>query len=272
MFKYFKPTSKKMLRLSLALRAAIGVLSMGSYFNEREELAFWLLIAGAVIEFFIQLFSGDDDYNYPSGNYPSGDNGRGYPSYMNRVLVFILVAVMFTSCVAKKKIIREATSETIDSSWTEKISVDVPVKGGATPAVNIDSLKKVFKALLTPANGKAGTLPPEIANYYYSVPDTSGRLEMRFWINATGDLIATCNLRDSMYKVEVEQKNRLIKQLKTEKENKHTVKYRVPLWCWIVLAAFLLAIVFSVVSAIRNARSAPFTIARNIGKQIKDRL
>lgn len=274
MFNYFRPTSKKMLRLSLALRAAIGVLSMGSYFTQHEDLGFWLLISGAVIEFIIQLLSGDDNDRY-SDNYPSGDHdGRGrYPSYVSRVLVFVLVAIMFTSCAAKRKLIRETTTETVDSSWTEKISVDVPVKGGATPAVNIESLKEVFKALLTPViNGKAGTLPPDIANYYYSVPDTTGRLEMRFWMNAAGQLMTACQLRDSVYQVEVDQKNRLIKQLKTDKEHKTIVRYKVPLWCWIILAVFLVVIVLSIIGAVMRAKSAPYTIARNIGKEIKDRL
>lgn len=51
---YYKPTSKKLLKISLALRGMVATISGAAYFQNDLKAAFWFLVAGAGIEFFIQ--------------------------------------------------------------------------------------------------------------------------------------------------------------------------------------------------------------------------
>lgn len=50
---FLKPTPKSMLKVSLALRAMVGTIAGAAYFQNNHTAAFWFLVAGAVIDFFI---------------------------------------------------------------------------------------------------------------------------------------------------------------------------------------------------------------------------
>lgn len=57
MFKnFFQPTPKNMLRISLALRGMVGTIAGAAYFQDNATAAFWFLVAGAVVDFFINCF------------------------------------------------------------------------------------------------------------------------------------------------------------------------------------------------------------------------
>jgi hypothetical protein len=51
---YYRPTPKKLLKISLALRGMVATISGAAYFQNDLKAAFWFLAAGAGIEFFIQ--------------------------------------------------------------------------------------------------------------------------------------------------------------------------------------------------------------------------
>jgi hypothetical protein len=51
---YYKPTSKKLLKVSLALRGMVATVSGAAYFQNDLKAAFWFLVAGAGIDFIIQ--------------------------------------------------------------------------------------------------------------------------------------------------------------------------------------------------------------------------
>ena len=51
---YFKPTPKKLLKISLALRGMVATVSGAAYFQNDLKAAFWFLVAGAGIDFIIQ--------------------------------------------------------------------------------------------------------------------------------------------------------------------------------------------------------------------------
>lgn len=51
---YFKPTPKKLLKISLALRGMVATISGAAYFQNDLKVAFWFLVAGATVDFFIQ--------------------------------------------------------------------------------------------------------------------------------------------------------------------------------------------------------------------------
>jgi predicted benzoate:H+ symporter BenE len=51
---YFKPTSKTVLKVSLALKGFIGTISAATFFDGNKTAAFWFLIAGAFMDFILQ--------------------------------------------------------------------------------------------------------------------------------------------------------------------------------------------------------------------------
>lgn len=61
---YYKPTPKKLLKISLALRGMVATISGAAYFQNDLKAAFWFLVAGAGIDFIIQCI--DPDTNKPN--------------------------------------------------------------------------------------------------------------------------------------------------------------------------------------------------------------
>ena len=56
---YYRPTPKKLLKISLALRGMVATISGAAYFQNDLKAAFWFLVAGAGIEFIIQCIEPD---------------------------------------------------------------------------------------------------------------------------------------------------------------------------------------------------------------------
>ena len=56
---YFKPTPKNLLKISLALRGMVATISGAAYFQNDLKAAFWFLVAGAAVDFFIQCLDPD---------------------------------------------------------------------------------------------------------------------------------------------------------------------------------------------------------------------
>lgn len=54
---YYRPLPKPLQSLLTNLKIFIGAISVGSYFSEREELAFWLLVFGAGVDFVLNFFA-----------------------------------------------------------------------------------------------------------------------------------------------------------------------------------------------------------------------
>jgi len=79
MFKnYFKPTPPNLLRVSLGLKTLIGTISSAAYFEGKKDAAFWFLVAGAIIDFFINCI---------------GDNKNA-----TVIIVAIASTFLFSSC------------------------------------------------------------------------------------------------------------------------------------------------------------------------------
>lgn len=53
---FFQPTPKNLLKVSLALRALVGTLAGAAYYQNNGKAAFWFLVAGAIVDFFINCF------------------------------------------------------------------------------------------------------------------------------------------------------------------------------------------------------------------------
>lgn len=52
---FWKPRSKKIKRMSIALRAFIAAIGGAQYIQQRVDLAFWVLASGAAIDLFLEF-------------------------------------------------------------------------------------------------------------------------------------------------------------------------------------------------------------------------
>jgi hypothetical protein len=54
---YFEPTPKNVQKWLLALKSVMATIGGAAYFSENQKLAFWVLVGGAVLNEFANLFS-----------------------------------------------------------------------------------------------------------------------------------------------------------------------------------------------------------------------
>ena len=54
---YFEPTPKNVQKWLLALKTILGTVGGAAYFSENQKVAFWILVGGAVLNEFANLFS-----------------------------------------------------------------------------------------------------------------------------------------------------------------------------------------------------------------------
>jgi drug/metabolite transporter (DMT)-like permease len=60
---YYKRTPKKLLRIMLAVKGIVLTASGSAYMSDHPNWAFWMLIAGAVLDELTKLFTDENDYN-----------------------------------------------------------------------------------------------------------------------------------------------------------------------------------------------------------------
>ena len=212
--KYWQPCGAWALRTSLALRALIGAVATAAYgFDAR--IAFWCLVAGAVLDFILQC-TGPDDKPPRSGN----TIGVG---------VIVAFAFLLGGCRASKPAF---THEVTDSTWTVQKPVTVFMTGGTTAVTNMDSLRVSLGGVAV------APMPPRPNTAYkvFTIKDTSGRAELRYWINAVGQIEAACAAKDTAMQVLVAENNRLVRDKKTETK---TV-VQTPAWAWWLLGGVVL--------------------------------
>ena len=51
-------SAKRKLNLAMAIKSVVGGLSVGTYFMDHEKIAFWMLVAGAVLDGVIKYYVG----------------------------------------------------------------------------------------------------------------------------------------------------------------------------------------------------------------------
>ena len=215
--------------------------------NARAAVTAWyeyIIEIAQVILSILTIFIGYEDAE------GKADTDNIYSGYSNNgiikvILLLITVSIIASSC-SKKTLDITRTREYIDSSWTTPQQVQVPVQGGATPNTNMDSLKRLleqYRRLAAMGNNSGNHTPgypQEIINKIYTIPDTSGRYELQYWMTATGELMARCMAKDTTINLLIEQNNRLIKDTSTVTTTK-TVK-RVPAWAWYLLGINVLIV------------------------------
>lgn len=181
---------------------------------------------------------------------PDTDQPSWKPGSAKAIILLLIAGMLFLSGCAKKTLEQITTSSKTDSTWVEKKQVPVPVKGGQTPTVNMDSLKRVLQeymqlmAVRNPEGIDNNIVPPEIINKIYTIPDTSGRYELQYWINASGELMAKCQAKDTTIMALVDQVNRLVRENKNTTSTK--IIYKTPGW----VKGFIGGIIILIIAAI----------------------
>lgn len=208
------------------------------------------------------IFTGYDDDDKPDTDYPGFSSRNG----INTILLLVGLSVLLSSC-SRKTLDISHSSHTTDSTWTTSQLVQVPVKGGSTRDVNMDSLKKLLDAYMSryrnnPELPSAGNMvPPEIINQVYTIPDTSGRYELQYWMSATGELMARCMAKDTTIEALVEQNNRLIR--KTEATATTKTIYKTPGWVKGMIAGIVMLIIVGIIILLLKGKGKAISIIRD---------
>lgn len=218
--KYWQPSAKWALKASLALRAMIGAIATAAY-TYNATVAFWCLVAGAALDFILQCTGKDDEP--PRAGQIAG------------VVLVAATALLMTGCRTVKL---ERTHERTDSTWVTQKLLTLPVPGGTTKALNMDSLRAVLGGA---AAGSCPLNPPPAGQVgkVYTVKDTSGRAELRYWMNAAGQIEAECAAKDTTLQELINENNRLVRDKQTEVK---TVT-KTPAWAWLLLSALALSFI-----------------------------
>lgn len=214
------------------------------------------------------IFTGYQDNDKPGSDKPGYSNDlRG----LRTVLILIATGVIFlflSSCSRKILDISRSVTEK-DSTWKTTKVVPVPVAGGQTRPVNMDSLRRMFEQYTkaqppAPANAVVPqlALPTELINKLFAVPDESGRYELQYWMSATGELMAKCMAKDTIVQALVEENNRLVRRSEVKTEIK-TI-YKVPGWVKGFIGAFIILAIAGIVWVVVSWKSKAVKLAKNI--------
>lgn len=159
---------------------------------------------------------------------------------MFKALLTLLSLVLLAGCGVTKK---TSNYSYVDSSWVTHKKISIPVPGGLTSSVNLDSVRDSW---LKPGE-PLSAIPSQIVNKVFYVKDTSGRAELRYWFDANGKMYAECSAKDQTITTLVAENNRLIK------ENKVTSKQvrRLPVWIYVALGVIILILFLLQISKIK---------------------
>ena len=179
---------------------------------------------------------------------------------MKNLIPALALLLILSGCRTVKT---ATTHEHTDSTWVSLKPLDVAVAGGTTPALDLSAITAKWQAL---GNGQ---IPAQVREKVFVVQDTSGRAELRYWYNATGELYAECSAKDTILTVMTEQINRLIRDSKTSDK----IVYRAPLWMWraiaVGLVCLLIYIVFAIIRFRLRVKSASGGISQEINRHLQ---
>jgi hypothetical protein len=263
---YWRPTPKFCLKLSLALRAAIGTIAGAAYIQDKPVAAFWILTAGAVLDFLIQCQQGDDD----------GTGGCGSASCTHAAALLLLIPAVLLFATGCRTVKTASTYKLTDSSWVTKRKVGVHVTGATTPAANLDSLRRTILGVaaregcsLQIVHDEAGSGRDTVTvRDTIKVVDKSGRAELRMWTDANGKMYADCSAKDTTIQALVNENNRLIRESST----KVKTIYKWPSWLiWAcAIGAFLLVLLILKSFAGGTAIGRAFQIKKRATATVQD--
>lgn len=223
MFKnLFKKTDRNLMKLSVALRGLIGTLAGAAYVQENVRVAFWFLVAGAILDFVIQLLPSDTVIK-------PGAKVLG---------VLVLLSLFWLSgCRSiRPESSRISVSDTVVTSYKK---VDVPLPDFVVKqSINIDSLLKSLAPALSRGGGaKNEPTKPSV------IKDDNGKVRLEYWVDEFGKLQINCQSKDQTIQVLVAENMRLRHEVKTDVLQ----VYRTPVWNYILLLLLGAALVVALI-------------------------
>lgn len=260
MFKnYFKPTPVKLLKISTGLKALIGSISGATYLQGNPIAAFWLLVAGAVVDFLIQCVGEQENNNTGGG----------------KAAVWLLIATGGILALSGCRVVKPETvtsTATSDSSWTNYKTVNVDVKGASVrdSLANAATLKQALEAFkaASAAAGSSGAQVPQsvidsLLNHFKSafkggkdttvVTDPQSKVQLKYWYDAYGNLQMQCSSKDETIQLLVAENNRLHKEVTEAKTTE--VVYKMPWYGFAALgwaAVVTLILIVAIIVAVKN--------------------
>lgn len=231
----FRKTNPAIVKLSLALRTFIGTISTAAYFQDKPDLAFWLLVSGALIDLLLQML-------------PENTETKDGTKTLFLIGWLIATAVLLTGC----KVLRPATdSSLVDTTTVNYKTVAVDVKGAkVAQAINYDSLFGVWAqkykqyqldSAKAQQTGKPAPQRPELPKQTLTDPLTKAQLT--YWIDAFGKLQVGCESKDQTIQMLVAETNRL----RSEKQKVTVVDYKTPQWNWILISVLATLLLISLI-------------------------
>lgn len=220
----FKPTAASVVKLSLSLRILIGVLASASYVQNKPGLSFGLLVAGAILDFVLQMLPQNVTVK----------NGAN--------TVLIVVGLVAGAALVGCKTLRPTSERQVTDSTTvtyKKQAVEV-LGASVLQTINTDSLFAVWRSklkqfkqdsALASAAGLPIPKPPVLAKR--TVTDTQTKAQLTYWIDQYGKLQVGCESKDQTIQVLVAETNRLRQEIKTTP----VIVKETPLHNWIIIGA-----------------------------------
>ncbi|MBD3748940.1 MAG: hypothetical protein IE931_05545 [Sphingobacteriales bacterium] len=229
---YFKENTPLIKKTTLALKGLIGTLAVSQYAQGDPKLAFWLLVAGAVIDFALQFFPPDKNT-------------------LKAVIILFAFSALFSGC----KIIKPKEVTTIkDSVAINYRTVDVPVKGAkVSQSINVDSLFSVWlkkykqyqkDSTAAVHSGKPIPARPELP--HQKVTDPQSKAELTYWIDQYGKLQASCESKDQVLKAVVAE----INKMRQEITKKDVVVTKMPVLGWLLIGSLSALIILLFIKSI----------------------
>lgn len=224
---YNKVTSKKWLKFLFNLKIFIGTISGAAYFQDQKDFAFWLLVAGGIIDLIVNSFGPDD----------TDPNALLNKTSKSFLLVFLLsFCFMFqTGCQSKRQ---SVSSSSNDSTWINYKLSKLKVSGGAVKGspLNLDSLRNALK-IGVDSTGK--TIYREMQPIYFN--DTSGSAMLKLWVDQFGNIQTECIAKDKLIDILTAEVNRL----RSEVKNTITTEPKTPKWNIVLISVLSTLLIIS---------------------------
>lgn len=218
------------MRASLALRALIGTLAGTAYITTDFRLAFWFLVAGAVLDFIIQCLPPDTEIK---------DGTKVL------VVLFLAGAFWLSGCGSVRPV---ASSVSTDTTITTYKRVDIKVAGAkVVHGINLDSLfaegRKAREQYVRDSTAAAlsGKLLPAPNPQIHTIVDPQSKAQLTYWLDQYGKLQLGCESKDQTIQALVAENNRLRQETKTVT----FTEFKTPVWNYILMLMLGAALVLS---------------------------
>ncbi len=197
----FCPTAKHIKKFSVAMKGFLGVIATSAFFDGNTKAAFWILVAGALLDAVLSMLDEDTQV----GKRPIQKRTQ-VPSPKVKVNSSKYIKVLFIACLAlsagcrsrqPRPIMNNETTVNTDSTAITQ-SADSTLVPGVQVLANIDcdSILKlinekeanIFNGLQHPKNEATGSI---------IITDPKSAIQLRFYKDYLGKLQVEASTKDS---------------------------------------------------------------------------